>query len=138
MKRRISMELKTNKEYDQIVGTIFQNVLAESNMAKNKVVLWDFHPVNSIDRLYYHVACLVSDIYNKDMYLEMKFFDYLKFKWKNRKRKNLHWVWRKHTSLPVSYRTSVYIIMDYVRKYYDIPIETFDDILKEYYENTDN
>lgn len=132
------MELKTNKEYDQIVGTIFQNVLAESNMAKNKVVLWDFHPVNSIDRLYYHVACLVSDIYNKDMYLEMKFFDYLKFKWKNRKRKNLHWVWRKHTSLPVSYRTSVYIIMDYVRKYYDIPIETFDDILKEYYENTDN
>ena len=138
MKRRISMELKTNKEYDKIVGTIFQNVLAESNMAKNKVVLWDFHPVNSIDRLYYHVACLVSDIYNKDMYLEMKFFDYLKFKWKNKKRKNLHWVWRKHTSLPEDCKTSVYIIMDYVREYYKIPIETFDKILKEYYEDTDN
>ena len=123
---------------DKIVGTIFQNVLAESNMAKNKVVLWDFHPVNSIDRLYYHVACLVSDIYNKDMYLEMKFFDYLKFKWKNKKRKNLHWVWRKHTSLPEDCKTSVYIIMDYVREYYKIPIETFDKILKEYYEDTDN
>ena len=68
----------------------------------------------------------------------MKFFDYLKFKWKNKKRKNLHWVWRKHTSLPENCKTSVYIIMDYVREYYKIPIETFDKILKEYYENTDN
>ena len=135
MKKEDFMELKTNKEYDKIVGTIMQNVLAESNRTGGKIVLWDFHPVNNIDRLYYYVACLISDIYNKDVYLEMKFWDYLKFRKANKKRKNLHWVWRKHTNIPEEGKTSVYILMDFVRNYYNIPIETFDDILKEYYEN---
>lgn len=132
------MELKTNKEYDQIVGTIMQNVLAESNRAGGKIVLWDFQPTNSIDRLYYHVACIVSDIYDKQVYLEMGFIDYLKFKIANKKRKNLHWVWRKYTSLPEECKTSVYILMDFIREYYNTPIETFDKINKEYYENIDN
>lgn len=131
------MELKTNKEYDAIVGTIMQNVLAESQRANGKIVLWDFHKDNPTDRLYYYAACLISDIYDKQIYIEMKLFDYLKFKRINKKRKNLHWVWRKHTSLPKECKTSVYIIMDYVRSYYNIPIETFDKINKEYYENTD-
>lgn len=132
------MELETNKEYDKIIGTIMQNVLAESNRANGKIVLWDFHPINSIDRLYYHVACLISDIYNEDIYLEMKLWDYLKFRKANKKRKNLHWVWRNHTNLPEESKTSVYILMDFIREYYNISIETFDDILKEYYENTNN
>lgn len=124
--------------YDQIVSTIMQNVLAESNRADGKIVLWDFHPVNAIDRLYYHVACVVSDIYGKDIYLEMKLFDYLKFRFKNKKRKNLNWVCRSYTSLPEESKTSVFIIMDFIRNYYNIPLSTFEDILKEYYENTDN
>ena len=36
----------------------------------------------------------------------MEFIDYLKFKIANKKRKNLHWVWRKHTSLPEECKTS--------------------------------
>jgi hypothetical protein len=132
------MEAETNNLYDKIVGTIMQNVIAESNRADGKVILWDFHPVYAIDRLYYYVACMVADIYKEEMYLEMSLFDYLKFKWKNKKRKNLHWVWRKHTSIPTDCRTSVYILMDFIREYYDIPITIFDNIVKEYYENTDN
>jgi hypothetical protein len=132
------MEAETNNLYDKIVGTIMQNVIAESNRADGKVILWDFHPAYGIDRLYYYVACMVADIYKEDIYLEMSLFDYLKFKWKNKKRKNLHWVWRKHTSIPTDCRTSVYILMDFIREYYDIPITIFDDIVKEYYENTDN
>jgi len=130
------MELKTNKEYDAIVGTIMQNVLAESHRADGKIVLWDFQHDQPMDKLYYHAACLISDIYNKQIYLEMKLFDYLKFKKANKKRKNLHWVWRKHNSLPDDCKTSVYIIMDFIRDYYNIPIETFEEINKEYYENT--
>lgn len=127
-----------NITYDQIVSTIMQNVLAESNRANGKIVLWDFHPVNAIDRLYYHVACVVSDIYGKDIYLEMKLFDYLKFRFKNKKRKNLKWVCRSYTSLPEESKTSVFIIMDFIRNYYHIPLSAFEDILKEYYEDTDN
>ena len=130
------MELKTNKEYDAIVGTIMQNVLAESHRADGKIVLWDFQQDQPMDRLYYHVACLISDIYNQQIYLEMKLFDYLKFKKANKKRKNLHWVWRKHNSLPDECKTSVYIIMDFIRSYYDIPVKTFEEINKEYYENS--
>jgi hypothetical protein len=28
--------------------------------------------------------------------------------------------------------------MDFIREYYDIPVTIFDDIVKEYYENTNN
>lgn len=130
------MALETNKQYDKIVGTIMQNILAESNIAGGKIVLWDFQPDNAMDRLYYHVACIISDIYDKQIYLEMKLWDYLKF-WKaNRKRRNLNWVWRKHTNLPEESKTSVYILMEFVRDYYQIPVEIFDEINKEYYENT--
>lgn len=132
------MEQETIKLYDKIVGTIMQNVLAESNRADGKVVLWDFQPDNSIDRLYYQVACMTADVYDKQIYLEMKFLDFLKFKRFNKKRKNIHWVWRKHTSLPDECKTSVYILMEYISNYYHIPLEVFNDILKEYYENTDN
>lgn len=127
------MELKTNQQYDEIIALLMQNVLAESNRAGGQVVLWDFQPSNAIDRVYYHAACNIADIYDKQIYLEMKLWDYLKFKYKNRQRKNLHWVSRKHTNIPAAARTSVYIIVDHVRNYLDIPLSIFDDILKEYY-----
>lgn len=132
------MEAETNNLYDKIIGTIMQNVIAESNRAGGKVVLWDFHPEYAVDHLYYYVACIVADIYKEEMYLEMNLFEYLKFKRANKKRKNLHWVWRKHTSLPAECKTSVYILMDFVREFYDISVSVFADIIKEYYENTDN
>ena len=132
------MEDKNYELYDKIVGTIVQNVIAESNLSNGDIVLWDLEPYNALDRLYYNVACLVSDIYDKQIYIETTLLNYLKIKMKNRKRKNLHWVWRKHTNLPNECKTSVYIIMEHVRQYYDIPIETFDKINKEYYENTNN
>ena len=132
------MALETNKTYDKIVGTIMQNVIAESNLAGGKVVLWDFHPENAVDRLYYYVACIVADLYDKQMYLEMTLWRFIKFKFKNRKRKNIHWVNRRHTSLPPECQTSVFIIMDCVREFQGIDINIFDDINKEYYENTDN
>ena len=132
------MEAETNNLYDKIVGTIMQNVIAESNRAGGKIVLWDFHPEYALDRLYYYVACMVADIYKEDIYLEMSLFNYLKFKRTNKKRKNLHWVWRKHTSISTECQTSVYILMDFIREYYDISVDVFNNIVKEYYENTDN
>ncbi len=132
------MEAETNNLYDKIIGTIMQNVIAESNRAGGKVVLWDFHPEYAIDRLYYYVACMVADIYKKNIYLEMRLIKFLKFRKANKKRKNLNWVWRNHTNLPAECQTSVYILLDYVREYYDISVDVFDEIVKEYYENTDN
>ena len=128
------MALETNKQYDQIVGTIMQNIIAETNRANGKVVLWDFQPKSATDRLYYYVACIVADLYDKQIYLEMGLFDYLKFKKANKRRKNIHWVWRKFTLLPEEAKTSVYIIMSYISEYYSISMDIFDKINKEYYE----
>jgi hypothetical protein len=126
--------METNKQYDEIVAKLMQNILAEANLADGKIVLWDFQPTNTLDRLYYHVACIVADLFEKDIYLEMSFWEYLRFKYKNKNRKNLHWVWRKHTKLPDECKTSIYIIVECVREYFKVPITIFDDILKEYYE----
>lgn len=126
--------METNKQYDEIVAKLMQNILAEANLADGKIVLWDFQPTNTLDRLYYHVACIVADLFEKDIYLEMSFWEYLRFKRKNKNRKNLHWVWRKHTKLPDECKTSIYIIVECVREYFKVPITIFDDILKEYYE----
>ena len=126
--------METNKQYDEIIAKLMQNILAEANRADGKIVLWDFQPTNTLDRLYYHVACIVADLFEKDIYLEMSFWEYLRFKHKNKNRKNLHWVWRKHTKLPDECKTSIYIIVECVREYFKVPITIFDDILKEYYE----
>ena len=127
------MELETNKQYDEIVGTIIQNVLSQSNFSKGTIVLWDFQLSVSIDRLYYNVACIVADMFDKQIYLQMPFFEYIKFKYKRRKRKNLHWISRKADWISIEAKTSVYIIMDYVREFYDINVQVFEDINNEYY-----
>ena len=50
-----------NKQYDEIVATIMANVLSERKIA-GKIVLWDFQSNESLDRLYFNVASIVSDM----------------------------------------------------------------------------
>lgn len=126
--------MDTNKQYDEIVRTIMQNVLAERNIA-NRIVLWDFQEEQATDRLYFNVASIIADIYKENIYLQMPLIPYLKMKWHRRKgRKNLRWVGHfRANQLPEDAKTSVFILMDYVREYYDLPYEIFEDINNEYY-----
>ena len=127
-----------NKEkfgrYDEIVNTILKNILVERERC-GKILLWDFNPVDHGDRLYFNVAAIVADLNKEPIYLNMPLFDYLKFKWKRRKsRKNLRYFGPSHAvKLDDEHKTSIYIIMDYIRETMDFDYSLYKDINDEYY-----
>ena len=125
--------METNKQYDEIVSKIIQNIINQSTYTNNEIVLWDFKQTKHTDRLYFNVACIVADMFDKQIYLQMPFFEYIKFKYKRRKRKNLHWVGRNAKWVSNEGKTSVYIIMEFIREYFDISEKLFADINNEYY-----
>ena len=130
--------MEENKElydfYDKIINTIYLNVCAERNKAGD-IILWDFQSDNPIDRLYFHVATAASDIYECRVYLDMPFFKFWKFCRKNKGRKNLCWISPRLKKLyPSEIKTSVYLIMEYVKDFYNISMDTFKEINEAYYE----
>ena len=113
----MSVDKETEIKYNQIIGTLMQNVIAQYGAADHKIVLWDFQENQPYDRLYFNVAA------------------YLKFKWHRRKtRKNLRWcgplMARK---LSDNARTSIYLLVDFVREFYGEKPETFEKINEEFY-----
>ena len=130
----MAVDRETEKKYDEIVGTIIQNVLSERSIA-GKIVLWDFQESQAMDRLYFNVASIVSDMNGEKLYIQAPLLTYLEMKWKRRKsRKNLRWCGPLMArQLPDEAKTSVYIIMDYIRGYYNEPYEIFEEINNEFY-----
>ena len=120
--------------YDEIVNTILKNILVERERC-GKILLWDFNPIDHGDRLYFNIAAIVADLNKEPIYLNMPLFDYLKFKWKRRKsRKNLRYFGPSHASkLDDEHKTSIYIIMDYIRETMDFDYSLYKDINDEYY-----
>lgn len=128
------VDRETEIKYNQIVGTIMQNVFAERNVA-NKIVLWDFQESQPMDRLYFNVASIVADMGKECIYIQMPLFAYLKMKWHRRKtRKNLRWCGPLMARrLPDEAKTSVYILMDFVREHYNESYGIFEEINNEFY-----
>ena len=120
--------------YDEIVNTILKNILVERERC-GKILLWDFNPIDHGDRLYFNIAAIVADINKEPIYLNMHLFDYLKFKWKRRKsRKNLRYFGLNHASkLDNEHKTSIYIIMDFIREQMNFNYSLYKDINDEYY-----
>ena len=128
-------DFETEKKYNQIVATIMANVLSERKIA-GRIVLWDFQSDQATDQLYFNVASIVSDMEKENIYLQMPFMDYLKLKWKFRKvRKNLRWCGPMMArELPDEAKTSIFILMDYIRDYYNEPnFNVFKQIENEFY-----
>lgn len=125
--------LKSIPEYDEVIKLLFQNIVNQSTYTNGDIVLWDFQQDQPMDQLYYNVACITSDIYSKQIYIQMPFFDYLKFKWKRKARKNIHFISRNTSKIPNEGKTSVYIIADYVREWLKIDYGMFEKINTEYY-----
>lgn len=131
----MSIDKETEIRYNQIVGTIMQNVISECGLAGDKIVLWDFHEDQPYDRLYFNAAAIVANWKKKRMYVQMPFINYVRFKWKRRKtHKNLRWCspLMAHT-LPNDAKTSIYLIIDFVREYYGETYDTFEKINNEFY-----
>lgn len=120
--------------YDTVVGTIMSNVIVERQRC-GKIILWDFQEDNDWDRLYFNVAAIVADMNRELIYLQMPFWEYVKMKWKRRKqRKNLRYLSRSRAEdIPCESRTSVYIIMDFIRNFYNLDKDDFGKINSEYY-----
>ena len=120
--------------YDEIVNTILKNIIVERERC-GKILLWDFNPVDHGDRLYFNIAAIVADLNKEPIYLNMPLFDYLKFKWKRRQsRKNLRYFGSNHAAkLDDEHKTSIYIIMDYIRETMDFDYSLYKDINDEYY-----
>lgn len=120
--------------YNQIVGSIINNVLAERNRC-GKIVLWDFRPENDMDKLYFNVAAIVANMGQEPIYLDMNLWQYIKMKWKRKKAgRNLRYLnCFKKEEIPPENKTSIYILMDFIREFHNIPIETFTEINNEFY-----
>ena len=118
------------KENNQLVAIIADNILVERQRMNGKIILWDFQQEQETDRLYYHVATLMSDVVGEDVYLEMPFFDFLVFKWKRRKgRKNLKRVNSKiKNEIEINDRTSIYEIMMFIQKEFNLASNKFEEI----------
>ena len=122
------------KEYDSIVNAIMTNVLVERNRC-GKFLLWDFNPIHPSDRLYFNVAAIAADLNREFIWLDMPFIDYIKFKWKRRKtRKNLRYFGPiRKKLLDNEYKTSIYIIMDFIAEQLNVTHEMFKEINDAYY-----
>ena len=120
--------------YDEIVSTILKNILVERERC-GKILLWDFNPIDHGDRLYFNIAAIVADINKEPIYLNMHLIDYLLFKWKRRKsRKNLRYFGPSHAAkLDDEHKTSIYIIMDFVREQMGFNYSLYKEINDEYY-----
>ena len=131
-KENCEMENKY-KLYDSVVSKIMVNVMAEHARC-GKILLYDFKPELDMDKLYFNVAAIVADVSREKLYLHMPFWNYIKFRIKFKKRKNLVWFppWAEK-KLKEENKTSVGIIMSFVEEQLKLPKGLFKEINDEYY-----
>lgn len=121
-------------EYDKVVQTIMTNVLVERERC-GKFLLYDFQPLMDADRLYFNVASVAADLRNENLYLNMPLLNYIKFRKKRgKKRRNLRWFGpiQKHF-LEDEHKTSIYIIMEFIKEALELPSGIFKEINDTYY-----
>lgn len=127
------MENDKQRYYDEIVSTIIQNVLAEYQH-NGRFVISNFNPSFAADRLYFEASLIASEFYNNEpIYIHAPFLTYWHFKF-------THWKLRKIIKYTGKLYgvTSVSVIMEHVRKYYDLDWSVFGDIVKEFYERDEH
>lgn len=125
--------------YDEIIGTLLMNVLAEEKRC-GKVVLKNFHVENPAHRLYFEAAVIANAISRAPIYMDMSLWEYLRFKYQKRHKKMRKTIRRYTTPVAAEMKveaTKIGTILDHVASYYNIDNEVYGDILKEYYEVTD-
>lgn len=120
--------------YDHIVSTVMTNVLVERERC-GKFLLYDFQGDNGAEKLYFNVTAIAADLRREAIYLDMPLISFIKF-WlkRHKKRKNLRWFGPiSKRKLADEYKTSVYILMDFIREQFNINEELYDEINNEYY-----
>lgn len=122
------------KQYDQVVNAIMINILIERERC-GMFLLYDFNSKDDADVLYYNVTTAAADLRKENIYLNMPLLDYIKFRKKRSKnRSNLRWfnpILNK--KLDSEHKTSIYLIMDFIREQLNIDYSLYKEINDEYY-----
>lgn len=125
--------------YDKIMGDVCANVLNESGRTNNQIYLKWFNPDDCAQRVYFHGAAIISDIFAQHnictIYLNMSLWKYIPFKIKNwKRRKQIKWI--SENKVPLT-ATPVRAIIDHIEGFNEIRSEAnviWQDILDKYYE----
>ena len=122
------------KQYDEVVAAIMRNILVERERC-GRFLLYDFQPLMDADKLYFNVAAIATDLRKEKLYLNMPLKDYIDFRKKRgKKRLNLRWFGPIHKYfLDAEHKTSIYIIMEFVKESLQLPSGMFKEINDEYY-----
>lgn len=122
------------KTYDNVVQTIMVNVLVEHER-HDKYLLYNFQPSDDANKLYFNITAVAADLNKKNIYLDMPFWDYIKFRKKrSKKRTNLKWFNPiQKRKLSEEDRISVDTIMNFVCEQLNLNYRLFKEINDEYY-----
>ena len=122
------------KLYDGVVAIVMRNILIERERC-GKFILYDFHPTEDADKLYFNVTAIAADLEKEKIYIDLPFWDYIKFRKKRRKKRtNLRWLnWFQKKKLSDEQKTSVGIIMDFICEELKLNYRLFKEINDEYY-----
>ena len=121
-------------QYDNVVNIIMTNILVERERC-GKYILYDFHPSDDADKLYFNVTAIAADLNGEKIYLGMPLLDFIFF-WKKirKKRHNLRWLNPiQKKKLSDEDKTSVSIIMDFICVQLKLNYRLFKEINDEYY-----
>ena len=125
--------MDNTKQYDEIVNTLIQNVLAERRRCSG-IALWGFNPDDGAHRLYFNAATIIADFYKEPIYLDMDFFPYLILKIKMRKRRNLRYArWSAAYKELLEKAASTDILINFVCQHFEVDRSFLEKINNEYY-----
>lgn len=121
------------KIYNNVVSTIMTNILIERER-NGFFLLYNFNPNNEEDKLYFNITAIAADLRKENIFLNISLFNFLKFKFTHRKRKNLKWFSLfKNRKLNDEFKIDISTLMNFISEQLNISSELFEMINKEYY-----
>ena len=122
------MDKETLDLYDKIITSCMVNTYSFSK--SGKIILKDFNQNLKCYMFEFEVAKIVSSIYqDREIYIDLPFFEYLIFKFKNRNTK----LKRMKKNDEANEAFNIEEMLHFVADSYDISFETFDKIYDIYW-----
>lgn len=81
-----------NESIYKIYDTIVANTIYYFAQNKADIKIKKFDNKNFIHKYYFEIASMASELYNKQIYINMPLYKYIPFKIKNRKKVKLKWI----------------------------------------------
>ena len=117
------------RTYDKVVSTTLVNFMIEDNR-NNGLAFYSFDPENKEHLYAFEIALILSQSIHKKFYLDIDFFKYWKFRFKN-------WTVRKSFSRYTAKNKVSWLelvnILNYIKKELGLDDEIYEQIYENYY-----